>query len=256
MSKLIYKRLGRVALAIKVYAPAEGARRPPLPAIVFFFGGGWITGNLNQFKEHCKYFAAHGLFAGCAEYRVRDRHGTTPFDAVADAKSVIRFLRAKANELCLDPGKIIAAGGSAGGHLAACAAFIEGFEEPFEDLTISSKPDALVLFNPVLDTTETGFGKRQIGEHCRDLSPVHHIVKNGPPTIIFHGTADRIVPLENIERFKRKMVEAGNPCKLFKFKDKDHGFFNFGRDNNRPFKKTVREAEQFLVSSGLLPVRL
>ena len=91
------------------------------------------------------------MVAICAEYRIKSKHGTTPFECVDDGKSAVRWIREHADDLGIDPNKIVAAGGSAGGHVAACTAVINGYETNSENMDISSKPNALVLFNPVID---------------------------------------------------------------------------------------------------------
>ena len=252
VSRIVYKTIGETPLMMKIYKP-EVAHRPGLgPALVFFFGGGWSQGDIDQFKEQSRFLATRGLLTVCAQYRVRNRHGTTPFDALMDAKSAIRWLRQNARVWHIDPGKIIAGGGSAGGHLAVSTAFIAGIDNPSDDLAISCRPDALVLFNPVVDTTELAFCKEIIGERRREISPLHYVSSNGPPTIIFHGAKDKIVPIKDIERFQTKMMDVGNRCHIHQFKDMDHGFFNFGRHENRPFDETMRATESFLFSLGYL----
>ena len=121
------------------------------PAVVFFFGGGWNGGSPSQFAPHCEYLASRGMVAMTADYRVKSRQGTTPFDCVEDGKSAIRYVRQHAKELGVDPKKIAAGGGSAGGHVAAATGTVRGMDEKNEDSGISSKPDALILFNPVYD---------------------------------------------------------------------------------------------------------
>ena len=120
------------------------------PAIVFFFGGGWTSGKLEQFEPQASHLARRGMVAARADYRVKSRHGVTPKECVEDAKSAVRWMRANAAKLGVDPDRIVAAGGSAGGHIAACTAFSPGLDAEGEDANVSSKPNALVLFNPVL----------------------------------------------------------------------------------------------------------
>ena len=90
---VVYKTVNEAALKMHVYRP----RKPAVPAaaIVFFFGGGWKNGSPDQFFAHCEHLAARGMVAISAEYRVKSRHGATPFDCVADARSAIRY-RARA----------------------------------------------------------------------------------------------------------------------------------------------------------------
>ena len=226
-STVVYKTKDNIKLSLHIFNPKEHKITDQAPVIVFFFGGGWAGGTPKQFYEQSRFFAERGIVAISAEYRVIKKHGTTPFDAVTDAKSAIRWIRQHAGELGINSNKIVASGGSAGGHLALCTEVIDGFEEVGEDLSISSQPNALILYNPVLDTTEKGYGMAKVGEeHKTAISPNHHIKNGIVPTLVFHGVADKTVPYENAERFNRLMNEFGNDCKLESYEGKDHGFFN------------------------------
>lgn len=248
--KIRYKKVDSTELYLYVFYPRDYQCSKKYPAIVFFFGGGWIGGSVAQFREQAKYFSGRGMIAMTAEYRVKSRNYTTPFDAVRDAKSAIRFMRENAKIIGVDVHRIVASGGSAGGHIAAAAGIIKGLEEPGEDTTISSRPDALILFNPVFDNGPGGYGYDQIGERYREISPFHNIARGNPPTILFFGTEDKLVPVRTIRAFQKKMKEAGNRCDLFLYEDQGHGFFNI----NHPeyYKKTVWEADKFLTSLGYL----
>ncbi len=252
---VVYKTIGEVELKLHIFEPPERQVKEPLPAVVFFFGGGWVGGTPTQFYHQCDYFASRGMMAISAEYRVKNRHGTTPFECVADGKSAIRWVRANAARLGVNPNKIVAGGGSAGGHVAACTGVIEGLDEESEDRKISSRPNALVLFNPAVDLIELS-KKRRSDERfnrVKDISPLQHVTKDVPPCIIFHGTADRTVPFDSVDRFSKAMKEAGNMCRLVPFEGKGHGFFNYGRDkDNSSFNQTVRAADRFLTSLGYL----
>lgn len=224
---VVYKTIDSTKLSLHIFNPEGHQITDQVPVIVFFFGGGWTGGSPKQFYEQSLFFAERGIVAISAEYSVNKKHGTTPFDAVTDAKSAIRWVRQHAKELGVDPNKIVASGGSAGGHLALCTAMIDGYEEVGEDVSISSKPNAMILYNPVLDTTEKGYGLDKVGEKQKtDISPIHHIKQDIVPTLVFHGMADQTVPYENAARFNRLMNEAGNDCQLESYEGKGHGFFN------------------------------
>ncbi len=252
-----YKSVSGAELKMDAFEPAGFKARDRRPAIVFFFGGGWTGGSPSQFHQQAKVMADQGMVAFSADYRVASRNKTTPFECVKDGKSAIRWVREHATELGIDPDRIVAAGGSAGGHVAACTSVIEGHEELGEKATMSSIPNAMILFNPVLDTTAKGYGAKKFKpEQQTDLSPCHHVRKGIVPTIVFHGTADKTVPFENAERFTKLMKEAGNVCVLVPFEDKDHGFFNgaFFRKGNgdADFNLTMKHSIEFLKTNGIL----
>jgi acetyl esterase len=214
--KVLYKKTPQEDMYLYILRPLVKSQKA-LPAIVYFTGGGWVNGDVYGQIPNPAWFRDHGIIGIEADYRVKSRHGTSPIECVQDAKSAIRFVRAHAKELGIDPNKIIAAGGSAGGHIAACTA-IDGGDTTGEDLKISSKPNALVLHNPVLGE---GFGKEFFDVHP-EFSPILHIKKGWPPTILSNGTKDKTTPIEFAEKFTRLMKEAGNTCELIRVKDADH----------------------------------
>lgn len=198
-----------------------------------------------------------------ADYRVSSRHGTPAKACVADAKSAVRWIRANAKRLGVDQDRIAAGGGSAGGHIAACTGVVPAFDEPGEDTSVSSVPNAMVLFNPAAVLApvegETPFDekrmaglKERMGTDPANLSPYHQVKSGAPPTIIFHGQADTTVPFRTAQLFSEAMTAAGNRCKLVGFEGQPHGFFNFGRSKNRHYIETVRAMDTFLAELGFL----
>ncbi len=249
-SSFIYKQVDGDSLEMTMYFP-QVPGNSKLPAIVFFFGGGWVSGNPGHFQMQAEYFASRGIIAICPDYRTKSRFNTTPFESVKDAKSAIQYLKINGSEMRIDTSKIVVAGGSAGGHLAACTAIIKNVNEESDNLSVSPVPFALVLFNPVVDTGKRGYGQTKMQGREFEISPIHHITSNVPPTLIMHGKADITVPYENVVRFKQVMKQVGNKCVLKGYKKQTHGFFNYGK-NSGYFKKTLRKTEKFLEEYKLL----
>lgn len=250
---VVYKTVGETKLKLHIFEPAGHTASAKRSAIVFFFGGGWVGGSPSQFFPHCQHLAKQGMVAMSAEYRVRSRNKTTPFECVQDGKSAIRFVRAHAAELGIHPDRIAAGGGSAGGHVAAATGTVPGLNEEGEDLTVSAVPNALVLFNPVYDNGPDGYGHDRVKERWREISPMHNITKRMPPAIVFLGTKDKLIPVETARSFKAKMQEAGVRSELMLFEGKPHGFFNHGRGGNVDYRKTVAAMDKFLRTVELLP---
>jgi len=254
----VYREVDGVKLKLWRDAPDGHDVQKPRPAIVFFFGGGWRAGSPRQFMMHSRYLASRGMLAFCADYRVASRHGVKAKDCVEDAKAAMRWLRRHAKKLGVDPQKIVASGGSAGGHLAACLGVL-----PEEiDQAVSFRPNAMVLFNPAVVLANGGEFKfdpdkaaslaERMGVKAETLSPWHHVRANLPPAILFHGTADTAVPYVTARMFTDRMTAAGNRCELVGFEGEPHGFFNHGRKGNKAFATTVEEMDAFLASLGYL----
>ncbi len=245
----VYKKTKQANLEIAVHFPQGWKETDKRPAIVFFFGGGWTGGRLQQFEPQGTHLASRGMVAARADYRVKSRHGVTPKECVEDAKSAIRWVRKNAAKLGIDPGRIVAAGGSAGGHIAACTALTPGLDAEGEDTKISSRPNALVLFNPVLRFSGFPQLMERIGNDDalgKAISPTLHLKKNSPPTLIFFGTADRLAIMG--DEFMKKSKELGHRAEIFTAEGQPHGFFN------RPpwLEKTTGRMDEFLVSIGYL----
>ena len=243
--KVLYKSTKQGDLNLYFYRPLDFDKSKTYNCIIFFHGGGWNSGDYKQFERQSMYFASRGMIAISAEYRIKNKHGTTPIQAMEDAKSAIRFLRLNAKSFFINPNRIAAAGGSAGGHLAAVTANIDLFDNVNEDLGISSKPNLLVLYNPVID-----FGSRKWLwiDNPSDASPVHNISKGSPPTIILTGTNDKIVPVETIMNYKKIMESVGSRCDVILYDGAEHAFFNRGED----FIDTVLKSDIFLKSNWYL----
>lgn len=250
--KIVYKTVGDVELSLHVFEPAGHRADDKTPAIVFFFGGGWVGGTPGQFYPHCAYLASRGMVAASAEYRVKKAHGTSPYECVKDGKSAVRYMRAHAQELGIDPDHLAAGGGSAGGHVAAATATVRDFDEEGEDTSVSGVPNALVLFNPVYDNGPGGYGHDRVREHWQAFSPMHNIRQGIPPAIVFLGTKDKLIPVATGEAFRDKMREVGARSELVLFEDQPHGFFNHGRGDNSNYLQTVEAMDRFLESLGFL----
>ena len=247
----IYKIIHGDTLKVHIFSEAIKNQKMVRPAIVFFFGGGWVSGTPSQFYPQAEYFASLGMVAISADYRTWNKDHTSPFECVKDGKSAISWVRGHAKELHIDPNRIVASGGSAGGHVAACTALIPGYNTELENPAVSSRPDALVLFNPVIDTSPKGYGYKRLKNKYRLIDPMAHIKSGEPPTIIFIGTSDKTVPYERVVQFKKVMNQKGNMCEVLSFSGKKHGFFNYGRDH-AAFWRTVSAADHFLVQIGIL----
>lgn len=247
---VVYKETEQGKLQMHIFYPKAYEKDGQLPAIVFFFGGGWNSGEITQFYHQAAYLASRGMVAFVANYRVRGRHQTTPIESLKDAKSALRWVKENSGKFGVDPQKVVASGGSAGGHIAATTSNDDELNEKTDNLDISSRPCAMVLFNPVLDNGPDGFRNERFGDDWESASPIHNIDSENPPTIIFFGTHDRVVPYESAIAYKEKMEAAGGRCEVKLFEGEKHGFFNYRETEN--YYETMYETDMFLISLGLL----
>jgi len=246
---LIYKKVGDRELKLYVEKPAAWTAADRRPAIVFFFGGGWVGGTPTQFAKQSEYLASRGMVGVRVEYRVIPKgQAGPPVVCCQDAKSAMRYVRSHARELGIDPARIAGAGGSAGGHLAAFTALVDGQDDPADDRAVSCRPDALVLFNPVFNNGPGQWGHERVKESYRDFSPAHHITQAAPPTIVFLGDQDKLIPGSVLTEFAAEMKRAGVRCDAHLYPNAGHGFFN----KEPHWSLTLTEADKFLGSLGWL----
>lgn len=243
----VYRQVDDIKL--KAYILGESDAKKPKPAIIFFFGGGWNGGKVQQFEKQANHLAQRGMIAILADYRVRSRHKVKPVECAKDAKACLAWVRENSERLGIIPQKICAAGGSAGGHLAAATGTLPG-------LGSEERPNAMILFNPVAQLADWGewtkkryAEDRDLGIEAIKLCPTNNAGKHSAPTIIFHGTADTTVPYHTVEALEAALKKADQPVQLVPYKGRGHGFFNKGKD----FTDTLEKSDEFLVELGWIP---
>lgn len=245
----LYKTTPQGELKLHLSFPANWKPADKRPGAVFFFGGGWTSGSFKQFTSLCDYLASRGIVAASADYRIKSIHKTKPDACVEDAKSAVRWMRSHAGELGIDPHRLIVGGGSAGGHLAACTATIEGFNAASDPQGISAVPDVLVLFNPAVNI---GTLARQRNASAEDIAAADAITPNAfikaglPPSIQFFGTDDKLKV--GGDEFITKARALGVRAEMWTAADQPHGFFN----GSPWIQVTARKADEFLTSLGYL----
>jgi acetyl esterase len=270
---IVYAQRGGEQLLLHTFRPPgvrAGERRP---AIVWIHGGAWVGGTVDGSMPHARYFAQRGLVACNITYRLAKPGSVTVADCITDCRSALRYLRIHADELGIDPARIVVAGDSAGGHLAAALGTLRGFDHPDDDQNTSGAANAMVLFNPIVDMTEDDWIRYAVGGAsladkkntprpasadavalARTLSPLFHVAPGQPPTVILHGRADRVVPVSQAERFAAAARAAGNRCDLILYPEPiGHAFVVAGYKWPEPVVvEAIRAADRFLASLGWL----
>ena len=253
--KIAYKVLDdTTSLFLEVISPVDMDQSKDYPAMVFFFGGGWNSGTTQQFKMQADHFSTLGIVCFLVDYRVKSRNHTTPFESLKDAKSAMRFVRANAVKFHIDPNRIIASGGSAGGHLAAASTICEGYNDSNDNLAVSCKANALVLYNPVVDNGPGGYGYERIGAEYKSFSPLHNIQEGTPPTLFMLGSKDHLIPEITAEYYQMVMEKVKSRCDLKIYEGGKHGFFNYKEKSPEFYKQTTADVQAFLESLGYIKV--
>jgi len=239
-----YKTIGDITLKLHAFYPEENAPNGN-PAILFFHGGGFRIGNVTQFYPFCEKFKKIGITCFSVEYRIRDKHNSTRNQSIMDGFTAMRYVRQNAKKFNIDPDRIAAGGGSAGGFIAASLATVTILNESTDDMSISAHPDALVLFNPGSKGKPSTSENSTTEYDWKDLSPYHNIVAGHPPTLIMHGTLDEAIPVEHSKDYAEKLKSLGIKCVLKLYEGQTHSFFNKWR-GEKYFELTSSEALIFL----------
>ncbi len=242
----VYKKIGNIELEAHIFYPEDFKEGDQRAAYLFFHGGGWAIGIPEWGYSNCEKYSSKGMVAISFEYRLIDIHKSNILDCVRDAKSAILWTRQQAESLGIDPNKIAAAGFSAGGHLAACTAILNEFEET-DHSGLSSKPNAIIVHSASYNTLKGDWFARQSAQNPKSISTFHNLDKNLVPSIFFHGTNDHLAPISEFTEFRDKMDALGNDYEYKIFEDVGHFF------NDPAASKTVKEmTEAFLVKLGYI----
>lgn len=249
---IAYKTIGKRELTLHIFKPEGWKQDDQRPAHVVIHGGGWRNFSPERFYPYANSLVDQGYVGISVEYRLASRNqksenATTVFECVKDARAAVRYIRAHAKELGIDPGRIAVGGGSAGAHLALSTALFDGIDHADEDTAVSCRPDALILYFAVLDTSKEGYGNAFIGADWQQLSPRHHINKGMPPTLIFHGDRDGVAKMPILNDFCDRLKKAEVPYELVLEKGGVHGHLN--RDIAL-FDKAVTQTLGFLGQYG------
>jgi acetyl esterase/lipase len=229
--QMVYKTINDIELSVDMFYTEQNKAEKISPAIAFFHGGGWVYGSPQEFHGACERFARNGFVTFSFQYRLSiNDDGTyphpeiSPIESVKDARSALRWLRSNADELNIDPNKIIAGGQSAGGQLALSTALFDNINESTDNLNISSVPNALLLFSSCYNTMEAWIDNLLGDRRTRiwDISPYHNLKNNLPPIITFHGNADCMVFFYTVLFFNDRMKDLGNEFELITLEGRDH----------------------------------
>jgi acetyl esterase/lipase len=261
---VIYKAVNDKELKMYIFKPEKQAESKA--AMVLFHGGGWNAGKPQALFKQAQYFASRGFTVFLPQYRLRKTDSTTIVEAVTDAKDAMGWVRKHAGQFNIDPDKIIAGGGSAGGHLAIITAMNTDIESSYSPREY--QPDALVLFNPVLDVSKEGYGHYKVSKEAAShhipwssLSPINNIRRGLPPCIVLVGDKDKVLPKPTALKFEKMMKKAGNDCEVRIYPGGEHTFFNYGYagkmgypkgTKNRYYYEVLQDADDFLVNHGYL----
>lgn len=247
-----YKHTPAGELTLHIVTPRSGFKpQAGRPCVVFFHGGGWRRGSTRQFLPFATLMAQRGLVGISAEYRlIEDELNAIPVEGIADARSVMRHVRAHAAELGIDPARIAAGGGSAGAHLALMTALGgASLDDPADDLTVSAQPAALLLLNAPFDFD--AYESQVPLEERRRYSPQHLVTAALPPTLVMHGTRDKVIPFAQVPAFEAKAREVGAPSvRVVPFEGRGHGFFNRGKGEPGDTLLVAKEMIGFLRQLG------
>ena len=240
---------GRVSIKEGIVIGEGGGRSlkadiflPPLeeknrPAVLFIHGGGWIEGDRSQLRGYGILLARLGFVCMCNSYRLSNE-SIWPAQ-VQDVNCAIRYLRANATDLGLDPDRIGVSGNSAGGHLSLMAAatnYDQIFEGDGGSNEVSSEIKAVCAIYPpttirqleMLNPLENAFlllmGKEAKKEDYDKASPLNYVTEDYPPCMLIHGSTDSVVRLKDSTKFYEKLIEFNRPASLHIFSEEEHAF--------------------------------
>ena len=249
----IYSTKDKIELKLYVFNPVD---KKSESSVLLFHGGGWSFGSSYSLFKICRDISNNGITCISADYRLALKHNSNVIDSMSDARDAYKWVLENSEKLKINKNHIMVGGGSSGGHLAASLAMV-----PYDNNKIIENIRALIFFNPALNTTffDSGFElpkntserrmkfwfflKKLFEGRSIELSPSSYIRENLPPSIIFHGTNDRTIPISIIEDFTNDMRSKGNDIILSKWKGKGHQFYRWDKE---VYPDVIKEVVKFI----------
>jgi len=237
---IVYARYGTREVKLDLYLPMQPAS-DKIPCIVVVHGGGWRSGDKSRFAPIAGALAEQGFAVACIGYRLLPEVELPA--PVLDCKAAVRWVRANAAQHGLDPERIGAIGGSAGGHLVAMLGTSDSvatLEGDGGNPGISSRVQAVVAMATPADLTRMGDRQNLGADLAKLISPVTHVTKNSAPVLLMHGTNDAVVPMTQSELLLEKYRQAGAKAELVKIEGGAHAFWNAAH-----FDQTIKLSVKF-----------
>lgn len=243
-------------LLADVYRPPASLGEPPVggwPSILLVHGGAWQGGDRGQLRGYGILFARSGWLTVACEYRLSPQ-ARWP-EHLHDVKAALRWMRAGADELGINPDRVVISGNSAGAHLALLVAGTPGSAElagdggcPGVDESVAA---CIAVYPPtVIFGTEplprgvpvAMLTDRPDDDVARQASPLTWVGPDFPPTLLLHGSADQVVSIHHTLEMYRALREARVPTDLHIFADQPHGF-----DANPPYGRRIADEILFFL---------
>jgi acetyl esterase/lipase len=223
LKNIEYKNINGKSLQLDLYKPAN--LKNPAPLLVFIHGGAWKSGKRSDYLVYLVDFAKRGYVTATVSYRLLN-DGPYPFCA-EDIRDAVGWFFRNGEKYGYDPDRIALIGGSAGGHLAMLGGYGWGKTEEGADSSNHKIKAVVDIYGPADLTTEyarnhplvTSLIARSFKESPElylKASPVSYLDKNDPPTLILHGTSDRLVPVSQSDDLKERLDSLGIPCEYYR----------------------------------------
>lgn len=228
---IVYKTIDSINLKLDIYNKVGHSGDAPL--IIFIHGGSWSGGDKRDYKLYTIPFAQKGYITASVQYRLS---GVAKFPAqLLDVNDAVKFLKRNASEYHIDASKIVLVGGSAGGHLVLLSAYsnLTQFNKNGNDGVTAEVQGVVDIYGPTDITLEglrdkksitTLIGKsyNEAPDAYEQASPLNYVSKNVPPTLIFHGSIDNLVPVSQSDILSDNLKTLGVPVSYHKLKGWPH----------------------------------
>ncbi|HEX4998819.1 MAG TPA: alpha/beta hydrolase [Terriglobia bacterium] len=249
-SDIVFGKGGDMDLNLDVYRPPANAT-PKRMATIHFHGGGFAGGSKETLVDRIKPYAALGYVAIAAQYRLSGQAGYPAL--IHDAKAAIRWTRANARTLGIEPDRIGVVGYSAGGYHAL---FTSGtadrpeFEGSGGNAGVSTKTAVCIAYYPATNVLASMLPAGSDAAAQKAANAATYIATGFPPVLIFHGMKDTTIPVESSKRLVEQFQSANVPVEFHAFEGVPHVF-----DSNPDFAVQAAQLADFFMDRHVLNPR-